>query len=69
MEAVTALDRGFHRVNLADCLKAGINVTKPYGQIYNLFNYQRHLISRKILKQFRHKAQAEWNIVIKAVVV
>ena len=29
MEAVTAVDRGFHRVNLADCLKAGINVTKP----------------------------------------
>ena len=26
---MTAVDRGFHRVNLADCLKAGINVTKP----------------------------------------
>ena len=38
-----------------------------YGQIYNLFNYQRHLISRKILKQFRTEAKAEWNIVTKAV--
>ena len=38
-----------------------------YGQIYNLFNYQRHLISRKTLKQFRHDAQTEWNIVTKAV--
>ena len=38
-----------------------------YGQIYNLFNYQRHLISRKTLKQVRIEAQAEWNIVTKAV--
>ena len=38
-----------------------------YGQIYNLFNYQRHLISRKTLKQFRHEAKTEWNIVTKAV--
>ena len=38
-----------------------------YGQIYNLFNYQRHLINRRTLKQFRHQAQAEWNIVTKAV--
>ena len=37
-----------------------------YGQIYNLFNYQRHLISRKTLKQFRNEAQTEWNIVTKA---
>ena len=38
-----------------------------YGQIYNLFNYQRHLISRKTLRQFRTEAQAEWNIVTNAV--
>ena len=38
-----------------------------YGQIYNLFNYQRHLISRRTLKQFRTEAQAEWNIVTDAV--
>ena len=37
-----------------------------YGQIYNLFNYQRHLISRKTLKQFRNEAQSEWNKVTKA---
>ena len=34
-----------------------------HGQIYNLFNYRRHLISRKSLRKFRQKAQAEWNIV------
>ena len=50
-------------------IKATQKQLSSYGQIYNLFNYQRHLISRKILKQFRHKAQAEWNIVTKAVVV
>ena len=38
-----------------------------YGQIYNLFNYQRHLISRQTLRQFRNEAKTEWNIVTKAV--
>ena len=38
-----------------------------YGQIYNLFNLQRHLISRTTLKQFRTEARREWNIVTKAV--
>ena len=38
-----------------------------YGQIYNLFNFQRHLITRQTLKQFRNEAQTEWNIVTKAV--
>ena len=38
-----------------------------YGQIYNLFNFQRHLISRATLKQFRNEAQSEWNVVTKAV--
>ena len=31
-----------------------------HGQIYNLFNYRRHLISRKSLRKFRFKASAEW---------
>jgi len=34
-----------------------------YGPIYNLFNYQRHLITRKTLRQFRNQAHAEWSIV------
>ena len=34
-----------------------------HGQIYNLFNYQRHLISRNTLQKFRVQAQTEWNIV------
>ena len=38
-----------------------------YGQIYNLFNFQRHLISRATLKQLRNEAQSEWNVVTKAV--
>ena len=38
-----------------------------YGQIYNLFNLQRHLISRTTLKLFRTEARREWNIVTKAV--
>jgi len=34
-----------------------------HGQIYNLFNYRRHLISRNTLRKFRQQAQAEWNSV------
>jgi len=37
-----------------------------YGQIYNLFNFQRHLISRTSFKQFRIEAQTEWTIITKA---
>ena len=32
-----------------------------HGQIYNLFNYRRHLISRNTLRKFRHQANLEWN--------
>ena len=32
-----------------------------HGQIYNLFNHRRHLISRKTLRKFRRQAQTEWN--------
>ena len=48
-------------------IKAAQKQLSSYGQIYNLFNYQRHLISRKTLKQFRNEAQIEWNIVTEAV--
>ena len=34
-----------------------------YGPIYNLFNFQRHLISRSTLKEFRQNAFKEWNTV------
>lgn len=34
-----------------------------HGQIYNLFNYRRHLISRNTLRKFRQQAQTEWNLV------
>ena len=34
-----------------------------YGQIYNLFNHRRHLISRNTLRKFRSKANAEWDLV------
>jgi len=34
-----------------------------YGQIYNLFNHRRHLISRNTLRKFRSQANAEWDLV------
>jgi len=33
-----------------------------HGQIYNLFNYRRHLISRNTLRKFRHQANLEWEL-------
>ena len=33
-----------------------------HGQIYNLFNHRRHLISRSTLRKFRHLANTEWNL-------
>jgi len=38
-----------------------------HGPIYNLFNFQRHLISRPTLRTFRNQAMVEWNIVTAAV--
>ena len=37
-----------------------------YGPIYNLFNVQRHLISRSTLRIIRNQAMAEWQIVTTA---
>ena len=34
-----------------------------HSQIYNLFNYRRHLISRNTLQKFRAQALKEWNLV------
>lgn len=34
-----------------------------HGQIYNLFNHRRHLISRNTLQKFRKQAQTEWSSV------
>lgn len=34
-----------------------------YASIYNLFNTQRHLISRKTLRAFRLISMTEWNLV------
>lgn len=33
-----------------------------HGQIYNLFNHRRHLITRSTLRKLRHQAQSEWYI-------
>ncbi len=32
-----------------------------HAAVYNLFNVQRHLISRRTLRQFRTSAMAEWR--------
>jgi putative transposase len=37
-----------------------------HSSIYNLFNIQRHLISRNTLCQFRKTATAEWSNVVRA---
>ena len=32
-----------------------------HAAVYNLFNVQRHLISRRTLRRFRTSAMAEWR--------
>ena len=44
-------------------VKNAQKLLSAHGQIYNLFNYRRHLISRNTLRKFRYQAQIEWNIV------
>ena len=54
------------RERKSQCFRSVGNAQKllsAHGQIYNLFNYQRHLISRNTLRKLRSKAQTEWNIV------
>ena len=34
-----------------------------HGQIYNLFNHRRHIISRNTQQKFRFQALKEWNLV------
>lgn len=36
--------------------------TSTHSAIYNTFNIQRHLISRKTLRTFRSSAMAEWLV-------
>lgn len=43
--------------------KSAQKFLSAYGPIYNLFNFQRHLISRPILKEFRQAAFEEWGAV------
>lgn len=37
-----------------------------HSSIYNLFNIQRHLVSRNTLREFRNAAAMEWCDVVKA---
>ena len=42
--------------------KSAQRFLSSYGPIYNLFNVQRHLISRPSLRTFRNQAMVEWKI-------
>jgi putative transposase len=37
-----------------------------HAALYNTFNVQRHLISRRSLRQFRTEAMEEWHAVVAA---
>ncbi len=50
-------------------VKAAQRLLSAHSQIYNLFNFRRHLISRSSLRQFRNIAQNEWDIVTALVCV
>ena len=44
-------------------VKNAQKLLSAHGQIYNLFNCRRQLISRNTFRKFRSQAQIEWNIV------
>jgi len=44
-------------------VQAAQKLLSAHSQIYNLFNYRRHLISRNTLRQFRFQANMEWDSV------
>jgi transposase-like protein len=46
--------------------KSAQKFLSAYGSIYNLFNFQRHLIPCSFLKKFRQNAFDEWNVVTAA---
>jgi transposase-like protein len=37
-----------------------------HSAIYNTFNIQRHLISRRVLRRLRDDASATWQIAVRA---
>jgi hypothetical protein len=41
-------------------------VPDTHAIVYNTFNVQRHLISRRTLRQFRNEAMSAWHIVTDA---
>jgi len=44
-------------------VQAAQKLLSAHSQIYNLFNYRRHLISRNTLRKFRFQASMEWDSV------
>ena len=48
-------------------VKSAQQLLSTHSQIYNLFNYRRHLISRQTLRTFRKAAQFEWHVVTSSV--
>jgi len=44
-------------------VKNAQKLLSAHDQIYNLFNYRRHLISRNTLRKFRDQASAAWKLV------
>ena len=44
----------------------GREISLTHAAVYNTFNVQRHLISRKTLRQFRGEAMRTWQVVTAA---
>ena len=44
-------------------VRSAQKLLSAHGQIYNLFNHRRHIISRNTLRKFRSQSSSEWNSV------
>ena len=62
-QAVRRRERKLQRFKSARSAKRFLSM---HGAVHNTFNFQRHLISRSILRIFRAEATAEWRNAVAA---
>jgi len=62
-EPVRRRERKLQRFKSARSAQRFLSV---HGEVHNTFNFQRHLISRCILRIFRAEATAEWQYAVEA---
>jgi putative transposase len=61
-----AVRRGERKLQRFKSARSAQRFLSMHGAVYNVFNFQRHLISRSTLRIFRAEATAEWRNAVAA---